>query len=629
MPTPNLSSDSLAHAFFDNHPNAVLVLDPAGEVVRGNCAAAWLAVDGRYPSFAQLTGLAWHAPAAEPQHRNPGWTRRLRARSLSGSSHHVDATLFPAGHSAAEAAHCFLVLRDVTASVQATRAAQEAESRSKASSDSAAVLLWMADEDLSRDWFNKSWLGFRGRSLGQELGGGWMQGVHAEDTERCAGIIANSLPQREAFTMDYRLQRHDGAFRWVMDTGMPRLGADGAFLGYVGSCLDITDRKLLEDQLAAHTRALRLASHRREDFLARLSHELRNPLAPIANAAAILRRLEGSDDRLVMVREIVERQVDHLRRLITDLVDVTRITQGKIVLQRESVDINDLIDSAVGEVAGETEQRGQFVRIARHPTRLRCHGDAQRLSQALAALLRNAAKFSPDGSSILVACRLDGDSAVIDVRDAGRGIAPELLPQVFGLFVQGDASGGHEQGGLGVGLTIARRVVELHGGSVDIASAGVNRGSQATLRLPLLAGTDAGAAAEAADTDLSSVSGRRVLIIEDNDDARDSLRVLIEMAGNEVMTAGNAADGLRIAASFAPDLVVCDIGLPDVDGYELVQSLRDSLAGHPTRIVALTGHGRVEDRDRALDSGFDAFYVKPLRQPGRPPDDGAVNGADT
>lgn len=623
MPTPDLLSDSLAHAFFDSHPHAVLVFDAAGEVVHSNCAAAWVGVDGRFPSFVQMTGLAWHERGDEPRHGKADWSRRLRVRSLDGSSRHVEASLFAADHQPGRTTPCFLVLRDVTASVQATRAVQEAESRSKLSSDSTAVLMWMADEQMSRDWFNKPWLGFRGRSLGEELGQGWMQGVHREDLERCIAIHSNSFEGREAFALDYRLQRHDGSYRWVMDTAMPRIGADGAFLGYVGSCLDITERKQLEDQLAEHTRNLRLADRRREDFLARLSHELRNPLAPISNAAAILRRLEGSDDRLVTVREIIERQVDQLRRLITDLVDVTRITKGKIVLQRESVDINRLVDSAIDEVQPEIARRRQFVRVARPFARLSCHGDAQRLSQALAALLRNAVRFSPAGSTILISIRVDQDSVVIDVRDPGCGIAPELLPQVFGLFVQGGQSLAREQGGLGVGLTIARRVAELHGGSVDISSAGVNLGSQATLRLPLLVG----AVATGHDGDLSTLAGCRVLIIEDNADARESLRLLIEMAGNQVMTAANATEGLRIAAAFVPDLVVCDIGLPDVDGFELVQSLRDSLAGQPTRFVALTGYGRVEDRDRALDSGFDAFLVKPLRhgQASGAPDDSLSN----
>ncbi|MEO7152143.1 MAG: ATP-binding protein, partial [Burkholderiaceae bacterium] len=382
------------------------------------------------------------------------------------------------------------------------------------------------------------------------------------------------------------------------------------FLGYIGTCVDITDRKELEDKLAEHTRTLRLADRRREDFLAKLSHELRNPLGPIANAAAILRTLERGNRNLVMVREIIERQVGQLRRLITELVDVTRITRGRVVLQREPVDIDTLIDSAVDEIRPDLQSRHHVLRITRPSVRLASDGDAQRLVQALAALLSNASKFSPDGSTILVSTQVHGDTLSISVRDPGRGIAPEFLPRVFELFVQDAQSPAHSDSGLGVGLTIAKRVAELHGGNVEITSSGLGLGTLATLTLPLRAGVHP---SQFDAPDLGAVVGRKVLIIEDNADARESLRVLVELGGNEVRTAADAGEGLLIAESFAPDLVVCDIGLPDVDGYELVQALRDKLAGHDTRFVALTGYGRAEDRDRALDSGFDSFLVKPLR----------------
>ncbi len=604
-------SDAISHAFFDRHPHAALVVDARGQVLHGNPAAAWLAVEGKFPNFAQLTGLAWPGGAQGQQGVGTGWSRRLRARAADGTSRQVDASLFAANDVADEAPLFYFVLRDATAAVQAARGSQEVESRSRVTTDSAPVLIWMAGTDKLRDWFNKSWLQFRGRSLGDELAGRWADGVHPEDLERCQGIYTSSFEERQPYTMDYRLQRHDGVYRWVLDTGIPRYSDDGSFLGYIGTCLDITERKGLEDKLAEHTRTLRLADRRREDFLAKLSHELRNPLGPIANAAAILRTMEGGNRNLVMVREIIERQVGQLLRLITDLVDVTRIMKGKVVLQRDNVNVEALIDSAADEVRPEIERRHQILRVARPAAGLSCEGDAQRLSQALAALLENAAKFSPDGSTILVSTRVVGETLSITVRDPGRGIAPEFLPEVFDLFVQGEQSLARADGGLGVGLTIAKRVAELHGGGVDIASGGLGLGTEATLRLPMHASNPG----ESVDScDLATLAGRRVLIIEDNADARNSLRMLLELGGNEVMTAADAAEGLSIAEAFAPELVVCDIGLPDVDGYELVHLLRDKLAGQTTRFVALTGYGRPEDRDRALDSGFDSFMVKPLRR---------------
>lgn len=615
QPTDTIS-DSLAQAFFDLHPHPVLLLDATGSVCGANPAAGVFAIVGSYPTFSQLTGLVWPEPSPGNNAASPGWSRRLRVRTGDSGFRQFDASFFAANAGSTQPPMFYLVLRDVTASIQAARSVQDGESRSRVTSESAPVLIWMAGADALRDWFNKSWLRFRGRTLGDDLGEGWTEGVHPEDLERCLGIYSSSFDQREVYSMDYRLRRHDGVHRWVLETGIPRFADDGSFLGYIGTCLDITDRKELEDQLAEHTRLLRLSDRRREDFLAKLSHELRNPLGPIANAAAILRNMESGNRNLVMVREIIERQVSQMRRLITDLVDVTRITKGRVVLQREPIDIQTLIDSAIDEVRPGITKRHQVLRVARAVSGLTCIGDAQRLLQALTAVLGNAAKFSGDGSAILVSSHHQNDTVAISVRDAGRGISPEFLPSVFDLFVQGDQSIARDDGGLGVGLTIAKRVAELHGGTLEIASAGLGLGTTATLRLPLRSAADASAGGFG---DLAGVRGRRVLIIEDNADARDSLRVLVEMNGNEVKTAANALEGLRLAASFVPELVVCDIGLPDVDGFDLVRQLRDTLdghptlGGHPTRFVALSGYGRAEDRDRALDSGFDSFLVKPLR----------------
>jgi PAS domain S-box-containing protein len=603
---------ALAQGVFDRQPHAALLLDADGRVLHANAAAAWLAADGVFPNFSELTGVGLNH-SDDPTSSTPSWNRRLRVQAADGTSRQVDASLFAANDARGkDTVFCFL-MRDATASVHAARGTTELESRSRVTSDSAPVLVWMARSDMARDWFNRSWLKFRGRTLGDELGEGWTQGVHPEDLERCLGIYQISFAEREPYTMDYRLQRHDGVYRHMLDTAIPRWSEDGEFLGYIGTCVDITDRKELEDKLAEHTRTLRLADRRREDFLAKLSHELRNPLGPIANAAAILRTLERGNRNLVMVREIIERQVGQLRRLITDLVDVTRITRGRVVLQREPVDIDTMIDSAVDAVRPDIQSRHHVLRITRPSARLSCDGDAQRLVQALSSLIANASKFSPDGSTILVSSQAVGDMVQISVRDPGRGIAPEFLPRVFELFVQGEQALAHADSGLGVGLTIAKRVAELHDGSVEVTSAGLGLGTIATLRLPLRAGV---APVPGESTDLGAVVGRKVLIIEDNADARESLRVLVELGGNEVRTAADAGEGLLIAESFAPDLVVCDIGLPDVDGYELVQALRDKLAGHATRFVALTGYGRAEDRDRALDSGFDSFLVKPLRPEG-------------
>jgi PAS domain S-box-containing protein len=606
QPTIALSSP-MAHAFFHQHPDAVLILDALGNVLLANTAASWLADGDEYPNFAQMSGVPWPGDDKGELDSGRRWSRRLRVHASDGSSHQVDVNLFGVERVAHEPQLFYCVLKDVTANIAAARAGQEVESRSRVTSETAPVMVWMSGPDAMFEWFNKSWLAFRGRTLGDELGEGWTEGVHPEDLERCLGIYGHCFEQREPFSMDYRLLRHDGKYRWVLDTGVPRLGQDGEFLGFIGTCVDISDRRELEDRLAEHARNLRLSDRRREEFLARLSHELRNPLGPIANAAAILKTLEQNDGRLVKVREILERQVGQLHRLITDLVDVTRITKGRVVLQRERIEANTILDGALEQSRTEIETRQQAVRVERADKPLACIGDAQRLAQALAALLSNASKYSPAGAAIGLAVRGGDEHVEFVVRDAGAGIAPSFLPRVFELFAQGEQSLARPESGLGVGLTIAKSVAELHGGSVEVDSAGHGLGTTAILRIPL---HDASAIDE---SDLTNIEGRRVLIIEDNTDARESLRLRFELGHNEVRTAVDAAEGLRIAETFEPHLVVCDIGLPDVDGYELVRRLKDTLAGQPTRFVALTGYGRVEDRDRALDSGFDAFLVKPLQ----------------
>ncbi|HEV7913069.1 MAG TPA: PAS domain-containing sensor histidine kinase [Albitalea sp.] len=367
----------------------------------------------------------------------------------------------------------------------ADTAALDDDQRLRWITDAAPVMLWMAGPDKRLEWFNRPWLEFTGRTLEQERGAGWLDGVHIEDLERCAGIYQASFDARQRFSMDLRVRHHDGGHRWIMVTGVPRHGAGGDFLGYTGSCVDIDERKGLEERLAERTRGLRLADRRKDEFLAMLAHDLRNPLGPITNAVALLRVMEEQTPTLAPVREIIHRQLEQLTHVIADMRDVTRVTQAKIELKKDTLPLATLVDLAVEAAQPTLDGRGHRLRVELPDEPLSVWGDAQRLSQALSHLLCNAAKFTPmPGVVVLRAQRRDG-MLQIHVVDRGQGIHPDFLPHVFEPFAQESHSTPRTHNGLGVGLTIAKRLVQLHGGDVTGSSDGPGLGAEFVLSLPL------------------------------------------------------------------------------------------------------------------------------------------------
>jgi len=487
---------------------------------------------------------------------------------------------------------------------------------SQASNDSvrlleaAPVLIWSAGLDGASDWFSPSWSTYTGRSMDDLLGDGWMRAVHPEDLDRCVGIRATSFEARAPFSMDFRLRRHDGQYRWMLDNGVPRFGIDGAAIGFVGSCVDIHERKELEESLAERTQQLRLAERRQGQFLAMLSHELRNPLAPIANAASVLRTLEHTNPILVRLREILERQVGRLGSLIEELIDVTRAAQGQITLVREQISVESIVQAAVAASHDKLNAGGHQLAVDVPDERLFVRGDRARIAQALSHLIINAAKFTFQPSTISIGVRRAAKTVHISVKDTGSGIDPEFLPHAFELFAQQDQTLARTLGGLGVGLTLARRIAQLHGGDVEGFSEGPGRGSEFVLWLPL---SEAGVVDQGADGEVPRLSeSYRVLIVEDNDDALESLRLQMELWGTEVSTAKSAEEALDIAERVRPQIVLCDIGLPGMDGFRLVAPMREKLKGSSVLFAAVTGYASAEDQRRALEAGFDSFFVKPL-----------------
>jgi two-component system CheB/CheR fusion protein len=361
-------------------------------------------------------------------------------------------------------------------------------------------------------------------------------------------------------------------------------------------------------------------SRRKDEFLAMLAHELRNPLAPIRNAASLLTVGAPNEARLQRARGVIERQVTHLTRLIDDLLDISRITRGKIRLEAEPIDLGVAISRSVETVRPILEaHRHQFsVELPSEP--LLVQADLTRLSQALGNLLNNAAKFTPDGGAITLTARRTGSMLEVSVRDNGIGIAPDMLPRIFDLFTQVDATPGRSQGGLGIGLTLVRTLVEMHGGTVEARSAGAGQGSEFVVRLPAL--HDANEAVTQGSADRPSPqrvrsptdggATRRVLVVDDNVDSLQSLTEVLEELGHEVRAAPDGETALELARQFRPHVMLVDIGLPGMNGYDLARSLRRTPELQQAILVALTGYGREEDRRASLEAGFNDHWVKPI-----------------
>ena len=385
----------------------------------------------------------------------------------------------------------------------------------------------------------------------------------------------------------------------------PVRDAIGEIVGASKIARDITEQKRVASEL-------RETDRRKTEFLALLAHELRNPLGPIRHAVKILRARTPKPEELDWATNIIDRQTEHLTRLVDDLLDVSRITRGTIELRKERVDVTNILKSAVEVSVTQIEKHRHQLSVTPPSEPLHVEGDATRLMQVITNLLDNAAKYTDPGGRIWLSAEREGDDAVIRVRDTGIGIAREVLPHIFEMFTQAGASLERAHGGLGVGLALVDRLVRLHGGSITAASAGEGAGSEFTICLPVAeksrtspgAGTPAPASARAARC--------RILVVDDNVDSVDSLAVLLGIMGHKVESANDGQEGLRIAATFHPQVAILDIGLPRMNGYDLAQRLRREPWAKDLVLVALTGWGLEEHRERSAQSEFDHHLTKPV-----------------
>ena len=435
--------------------------------------------------------------------------------------------------------------------------------------------------------------------------------IHPDDVDRVRGSIDVARTSKASvWHGEYQFRCQDGSYVDVEDRGYLLRDADGRAYRMIGSMRDISQMKaLLAREQAARSDAER-ANRAKDEFLAMLGHELRNPLAPIVTGLQLvrLRGAPGLDNELT----ILERQAQHLIRLVDDLLDISRIAHAKIDLKRERLEIATIIAVAIETASPLIEGRRHALRVNAPSRGLEVSADRARLAQAISNLLNNAAKYTEPGGQLTVSAEREGDWIAISVRDSGMGITREMLPDVFNMFVQERQALDRSQGGLGLGLSIVRSLVELHGGRVEAHSEGRGRGSQFTIRVPA-AGPPATEEAEvAAPTAASRGNGRRIMVVDDNQDAADLLSMLLERLGNTTRVAHDAHAALQMADEFSPEVAVLDIGLPVMDGYELARRLRAQRHDRHLRLIALTGYAQESDKQRAVEAGFDAHLVKPV-----------------
>ena len=403
-----------------------------------------------------------------------------------------------------------------------------------------------------------------------------------------------------------------GEARWMAYKVLTLPDLAGKPIGFATVSQDVTERRALADDLRRLAGDLSEADRRKNEFLALLAHELRNPLAPISNAVRAIRLRQPGDERTVLAAaDMLERHVAQMARLVNDLLDASRISRGKIELRRARVAIAGVVDEALETVRPLANRMGQTLSVTLPPEPLDVDGDAGRLAQVIGNLLNNACKFTHRGGHITLDVSRDGTDAVIRVRDDGIGIAADDLPTLFDMFVQVDTSLERSRDGLGIGLTLVKTLVELHGGSITARSDGPGQGSEFIVRLPA-----ASVDTEAPRVELPAAAplrgNRRVLVVDDNLDAAESLAMLLTFAGHETRQAHDGAEAVKAAEQFRPDVVLLDIGLPVMNGYDACRRLRQEPWGRSMLLVALTGWGQEEDREQSRDAGFDAHLVKPV-----------------
>ncbi|SNS88695.1 PAS domain S-box-containing protein [Noviherbaspirillum humi] len=494
----------------------------------------------------------------------------------------------------------FVIAADTTHAVTATQALKTSEARLQSLINTIPQLIWSVSPKGKPTYFNQQWYAFTGMPDGAL--NGW-DAVHPEDREPNLAQWKISVVQGTTYEVKNRLRHHSGEYRWTLVRAVPVRDEAGRITEWIGSNTDIHAQELASE-------ALNEIDVRKTEFLAMLAHELRNPLAPISASAELLSLRARGDPPLVNASAIISRQVEHIVRLVEDLLDTSRVTRGLVRLDRRPLDIKQVIADAVEQVRPAIERRKHGLTLDLGADPVYVFGDHNRLIQVVVNLLDNAAKYTPDGGRVSVTIDADADEVSLCVADSGIGMAPELVQHVFDLFFQGERPLDRAQGGLGIGLSIVKSLTELHGGRIAASSPGPGQGSQFRLTLPRRSSIEAPEATRQSVNEAQSPR-LRILMVDDNVDAAFTMALLLETMGHQVVIEHSAAAALEQHRQRPFDLYILDIGLPRMNGYELVGHLRSSGTAPDSLFVALSGYGQEQDREASARAGFDTHLVKP------------------
>jgi PAS domain S-box-containing protein len=487
--------------------------------------------------------------------------------------------------------------------------------------DGLPQIVWVARPDGSHEYYNRRWYEFTGRGREVSIDDSWSDLFHPDDMTRADQAWAEALRSGNPYEIEFRLKRvSDGAYRWFLGRALPYRDAYGEIVNWFGTCTDIHRLKTAQDALRTARDELRQESRQKDELLGVIFHELRTPLNAVFGWTRLMQENVLNEEERVEAVNSIMRNAEAQGRLIEDVIDITRIVNQKLSLDRKILNLDGIVSEAVDAVQPSASAKAIHLQASIDSRDLLVYADPMRLQQVLLNLMTNAVKFTPPAGQISLRVARKGETALIEIADTGKGISAELLPHIFERFRQGDSSSTRQHGGLGLGLAIAHQLVMLHAGDIVAQSEGEGKGSRFTVSLPIVAldwrPSDQAQrrAADEAVFPAESLRGLHAMVIDDDANVRDVVALTLAKCGASVTVANSVHDAFNLLPNLAPDVVVSDIAMPDIDGYEFIRRFRGLMRakGANVPVIALTAYGSVQDRDRVLKAGFDKHLAKPI-----------------